>query len=114
MGVRLVRDAQAEPAGLGRRATSASVPADLDFALVGAEEAAGDPEQCRLPGPVLPDECVDLARAAVDADVAESLDGCERLRDAAKGQRNGGSQARDSTWCFDLGPRSLPPRGTSA
>ena len=89
MRVGLVRDAEAQPQGLGGRAGPRALSSDLDGSLVRVDEAARDPEQCRLPGPVLPDQRVDLARAAVDADVAERLHGSERLRHAAKGQHEG-------------------------
>ena len=112
-GTRCRARAGAPRRGMAREAA----PADLDGSLVGSEEAAGDPEQCRFPGPVLPDERVDLARAAVDADVAERLHRSERLRHAAKGQHDGGhgpgirhcldsaSRARSSygyIWCSRL------------
>ena len=52
---------EAQRPGLGGRAVPAELPADLDLSLVGSDEAARDPEQCRFPGPVLPDERVHLA-----------------------------------------------------
>ena len=69
--------------GPRRESRAGGAAPDLDGSLVRRDEAARDPEQCRFPGPVLPDERVDLAGAAVDADVAERLYGSERLRHAA-------------------------------
>ena len=89
VGVRLVCDAETRAAGLRRRSPSPWAAADLDDALVRREKAAGNPEQCRFPGPVLADERVDLAGAAVDADVPERLNGSERLRHAPQGQHDG-------------------------
>ena len=78
--VRLIGHAEAEPPGLGGSDAPAMEAADLDGPCVRMDEAARDPEQCRFPGPVLPHERVDLAGAAVDADVAERLYRSERLR----------------------------------
>ena len=86
----LIRHPEPEPPGLGGRAAPPLAASDLDGPLVRRDEAAGDPQQCRFPGPVLPDECVDLARVAVDADVAERLYRSERLGDAAHGEHGGG------------------------
>ena len=58
VGVRLVRDPEAETARLGRRTAPAPSAPDLDIARVWCEEAAGDAQQGRFPGPVLPDESV--------------------------------------------------------
>ena len=110
---RLIRDAETEPPGRGGRVTSPQAAGDLDDALVGGEEAARDPEQCRFPGPVLPDEGVDLASAAVDADVAKRTHCSVRLGDAAKGQHRRelgpGNRHRVLTQLLLL----IPPRGTS-
>ena len=78
--VRLIGHAETEPPGLGGGDAPAMEAADLDDSRVRMDEAARDPEQCRFPGPVLPHESVDLAGAAVDADVAERLYRSERLR----------------------------------
>ena len=71
-------------------AVAERAPADLDGALVGREEPARDPEQRRLPGPVLPDERVDLACAAVHAHLAYGLHRAEALGDAAQREHDGG------------------------
>ncbi len=84
MRVRLVSDAETESAAPGGRDSAALGLADHDGAFVGGEETAGYPEQCRLPGPVLPDEGVDLACAAVDADLTKRLYRTERLGHAPK------------------------------
>ena len=63
---------------------------DLDGALVGGEDAARDAQERRLPGPVLPDDCVDLACAAFHARLSQRLNGAEPLRDASKRQHDGG------------------------
>ena len=81
--VRLIGHTEAEPPGLGGGDAPAMEAADLDDPRVRMDEAARDPEQCRFPGPVLPHESVDLAGAAVDADVAERLYRSERLRHTA-------------------------------
>ena len=85
----LVGDAEAEAPRRRGRVVCKALPADLDGSPVRREEAAGDSEQCRFPGPVLPDESVDLTRMAVDADVAEGLHRSERLRQPASGQHVG-------------------------
>ncbi len=82
--VRLVRHAESESPALGGRDAPALRIADDDGAFVGCEKAARYPEQRRFAGPVLPDQGVDLAGAAVDADVADRLNGSERLGDAAE------------------------------
>ena len=79
MRVRLIGDAETESAALGGRHAPALGLPDHDGALVGSEEAAGYPQQRRFPGPVLPDEGVDLAGAAVDADLTKRLYRTERL-----------------------------------
>ena len=81
---------------LGGRNAPALGLADDDGALVGSEEPAGYPEQCRFPGPVLPDEGVDLAGTAVDADLTKRLYRAERLRHASK--REYGASMRVGTW----------------
>ena len=86
MRVVLVGDAEPEPPRRGGGVVDEAAPADLDGSLIGREEAARDSEQSRLPGPVLPDEGVDLAGTAVDADVAERLHRSERLRQPANAQ----------------------------
>src|SRR5438874_2723490 len=53
------------------------------------DEAARDSQQRRFPGPVLPDEGMDLAGAAVDADVAKRLYRSVSLRHAANGKHDG-------------------------
>src|SRR4029079_9739551 len=70
---------------------------------VGRNETAGDPQQGRFPGSVLPDERVDLARPAVDADVPQRLDGAERLGDALHRENRrrhvpGSSSSPRPTW----------------
>jgi hypothetical protein len=87
--IRLIRDAETESARLGGRSAPPPTTADLDLAVIRGEESAGDAEQCRLPGPVLPDERVNLACAAVEAHPPERLNGSERLRHVAKGQHEG-------------------------
>ncbi len=89
--VRLIGDAETEPAALGRRHSPALGLADDDGALVGSEEPAGDVQQRRFPGPVLPDEGVDLAGTAVDADLTKRLYRTERLGHASQ-REHGGSR----------------------
>ena len=89
-----------------------TLPADLDAPSSGCDEAARDPEQCRFPGPVLPDERVDLAGAAVDADLAKRLYRSERLRHASKRQTRG--RARESTCCLAQVLVRAPPTDTSS
>src|SRR4029079_16649972 len=84
--VRQVGHAEAEPARLARGDSPALRAGYLDAAVVGGEKPAGDPQQRRLPGPVLPDERVDLPGAALDADVPNRLHCAERLRDAAESE----------------------------
>ena len=86
--VRLICDAESELSALGGRHASALGLPDHDGPLIGSEEAAGYPQQCRFPGPVLPDEGVDLADATVDADLAKRLYRTERLRHAPQ-RKNG-------------------------
>ena len=69
--------------------------ADLDDAFVGSEIAARDPEQCRLPGPVLPDDGVDLAGSALHAHPLQRLHSAETLGDALQ-REDGVSRVRDS------------------
>ena len=70
-----------------------AVPPISTLPVVGVDEPARDPEQGRLPGPVLADERVDLARTALDADVVERLHRPERLRDAAEPEHDGAHAA---------------------
>ena len=84
MRVRLIGDTEAEPPALGWRDAPALGLADDDGPLVGSEEPAGDLQQRRFPGPVLPDERVDLAGAAVDADLTKRLYRAERLGHASQ------------------------------
>ena len=73
-----------------RRAACSRWPPISTDALVGREVAAGDPEERRLPGPVLPDHGVDLAGAALHAHVLQRLHGAEPLRDALQRQDDRG------------------------
>ena len=82
-----------------------ALPADLDHALVRREIPAGDPEQRRLPGPVLPDDGMDLAGAALHADVLQRLHCAEPLRDALQRQKTG------FPGCGFVDTRSLVPFG---
>ena len=91
--VRLIGDAETEPAALGGRHAPALRLADHDGALVGSEEAAGDVQQRRFPGPVLPDEGVDLAGTTVDGDLAKRLYRTERLGHASQ-REHGGAHGR--------------------
>src|SRR6188508_1837849 len=86
MRVGLIRHAETESPGLGGRSAPPSTASDLDCSLVGRDEATGDPQQGRFPGPVLADERVNLARVTVDADVPKCLYRSERLGDALHGQ----------------------------
>ena len=90
LGVGLVGHAQTETDRFGYGARCEGTPADLDGAFVGREQTARDPEQRRLPGPVLPDERVDLARAAVHAHLAYGLHRAETLGDRMQRQHDGG------------------------
>ena len=113
MRVGLIRHPETEPPCLGGRTAPPPAASDLDCPLVRMDEAAGDPQQCRFPGPVLPDERVNLARVAVDANVPQRLYRSERFRHAAQGQ-HGGARGPGNRHDFgSSGAWFLPRRGTS-
>ena len=75
----LVDHSEPEAPSIGGVSGVEPLTADLDDALIGSEIAARDPEQCRLPGPVLTDDGVDLACSALHAYPLQRLHSAERL-----------------------------------
>ena len=67
----LVEDADPGPARLDRMSEGNGLPAEQDFALVGAIDAAEHLHQRRLAGTVLAADGVDLAGLAIQADIVE-------------------------------------------
>jgi hypothetical protein len=57
--------------------------------------AGQDLDQGRLAGPVLPDECVDLARVELDRYVLEGMDAGECLAGVGKSQKRCARAAGD-------------------
>ena len=67
-----------------RRVGPQELSSDADRARVGLDEPAGDPEESRLARSVLADEGVDLAGAAVEADIGQRPDRPELAGDPAQ------------------------------
>ena len=79
----LIGHGQAQLPGLRRGVPAQGFAPDPDGAQIGVDEPAGDPEEGRLPRPVLADDGVDLAGTAVEADVGQRPNRPELPRDTA-------------------------------
>ncbi|GLZ58482.1 hypothetical protein Misp05_20580 [Micromonospora sp. NBRC 107095] len=80
-------DADAGPLRVARAAEATGGTGELDGALVRAVAAGDDFHESRLPGAVLTDDGVDLARGDVEVDAVENTYAEEGLADAPKGEK---------------------------
>ena len=85
-------DRDAGGLGLDRVVEGVRLAVDQDLAGVGGMHAREHLHQRRLAGPVLADDRVDLAGAAVDVDAVQDLDAEEALADAAHLEQLGHAQ----------------------
>jgi len=78
----------------------------FDRAVVGVDRAVGDRGERRLPGAVLADERVNLARRKLEVDAVDGLDRTEAAADAA--QRQSGTRVNDASSSRVDGTRIAP------
>ena len=90
----LVDDRQAERLREGRGGWLEGPAADLDRARVGHDRAGGDPHERGLPGAVLAQEGVHLARQDLEADACESGHAGIGLHDLGDAERGAGDVHR--------------------